>query len=308
MNYSLLDKILRSQRGFLATVLRTEGHTYKKAGAKALYETGGIAPLFGNLGPLCADRDVIAAGNAAWEKGAPAVIRIDTGDETDIHLGYGAYCGGVMEILVEPITEPHKVVYTEVRKRLHEGRDGILSHDVESGTLALSDSAPDGGAKGEEKPEDTRLVEPITPFPKLFVFGATPLAHRLVEFMHDMNYALHVIDWRGAHLEAFRRYGYVTVLEEQFPFDRDSLVLVLSHSFEKDKHVLAKALGAEARYIGMLSSKKRRNHLYAELHDMGIDPEATARIHSPIGIDIGAKTDPEIAVSIVAEIVKRSAP
>ena len=111
------------------------------------------------------------------------------------------------------------------------------------------------------------------------------------------------LDWREAYLEKFRGKCATTLYEKEFPFNESSLVLVLSHSFSMDRKVLAAALERGCAYVGLLSSTKRRDAIFQDLADEGIPAPEIARVRSPVGIDITARSDAEIAVGIVAELI-----
>lgn len=300
MNFSLLDKILEVEGGFLATILRTEGHTYQKTGARALFRADATTPVWGNLGSLCADQDIAAAGSEALADGRPRTIRIDTGDENDAQIGYGTACGGSMELLVEPVLEPHRDVYREISRRLEAGGTVRLVHDIRTGVLSLGENRADA--------DRSCVVEEITPPRRIILFGATPLARRLCSLVADMDFTVHVIDWRPALLEEFAALRRVRVHDDGLALAGGDIVLALSHSFERDRHVLGEALTAGCSYIGLLSSKHRRDLIFAALGAEGFAGDQTSRIHSPVGIDIGARTDPEIAVSIAADLVRSRKP
>jgi xanthine dehydrogenase accessory factor len=146
------------------------------------------------------------------------------------------------------------------------------------------------------------FVENIVPPRDLFMIGATPLARELARHLADMFFRIHIIDWRSAHLATFEGSGF-DLHSDEYPFEPDSLVLVLTQSFERDKTALSKALSSRCSYIGLLSSKTRRDALYEEMVKEGVPAEDLERISSPVGIDIHARTDPEIAVGISAELV-----
>jgi len=201
-----------------------------------------------------------------------------------------------MELLIEPVGEPQRGVYRQLRDHLKTGASCRLAHDVQTGDIAI--------AKIDTVGSQTTFVEDIPGLTPLFIFGATPLARAIVTQVAEMDFMLHVIDWRSYYLDFFRNLNYVTVLESVSEFDRNSMTLILSHSFERDLEMLSLALRGRCRYIGLLSSKKRRDKMFDELENKGISRADTGRIHSPVGMDIGSRTDPEIAVSIVAELIK----
>jgi xanthine dehydrogenase accessory factor len=197
MNFSMLHRIQRADHAFVATVVRTEGHTYRKSGAKALFREGDPIPLFGNLGSLCADQELVDQGGAACREGRPRVVRIDTTSAADADVGYGTYCGGVMEILIEPLSEDHKSVYRELGDRLERDETVSLVHDTRDGRLSLRAGAADRTAPDA----DDRYVESIRPPQRVFLFGATPLARRIARILEDSEFDAHVVDWRSAYLE-----------------------------------------------------------------------------------------------------------
>jgi xanthine dehydrogenase accessory factor len=277
-------------------ILETEGHTYKKQGEKALFVADNPFPVYGNLGSLCVDQEIVLRGREAMADGAPRVIAIDTDDVSDIHFGTGTFCGGKLKILVEPIGDTHKTVYREARARLEAGRLFYLTHDTRTGDLSVSDSQP------AENPG--LFVEAFPPYAKLYIFGATPLAERLVSYLEETDLKIHVIDWRDDYLDRFTNVATIAADKKPLPFDEQSMVLVLSHSFEKDKDILKQALRSNCAYIGLLSSKTRRDSLFEDLRRDAIPAPDLERVSCPIGLDIGARSDLEIAVSIAAELIR----
>jgi len=306
MNFSLLDKILASESGFLATVLETVGHTYQKSGARALYTTDTITPVWGNLGSLCADQDIAAAGRDALGDGLPRRIRIDMNDKADAQLGYGTACGGAMSLLIEPVLESHRTIYREVVGLLESGADVQLIHDTNTGALSLGSGEP---ASREPEPNEAasrepHFVETIHPPARLVIFGATPLARSLCALVADMDYSICLIDWRPELFDALADLARVERAAEKPSLRPGDSVVIISHSFDHDREMVAEALEGECRYVGLLSSRKRRDLMFDALALDGFSTEQLSRVSSPIGLDIGARTDPEIAVSIVAELLR----
>lgn len=296
MNFSLLESIAHIEQGILATVLETEGHTYKKTGEKALFAAGNPFPVCGNLGSLCVDQDILANGEKAWQDKRPVVMSVDMSDPLDVHIGYGTYCGGKMTILLEPIVEEHKRVYSEFRQYRERNEPVYLNHNLETGELSLSPS--------RSTPREHLFVEPFPRLPGLHIVGATPLCREVILRISEMAFDIHVIDWREEYLERIDEVGHVKTHLDSYPFEVDSYVLILSHSFSRDMRALEHALARGCAFIGLLSSKRRREEMYRQLEEKGATRDALERISSPVGIDIGARSDPEVAVSIVAELVR----
>ena len=295
MNYSLLDKIVSADGGFLATILKTEGHTYRKAGARALFYDGDPIPVHGNLGSLCADQEIVDAGRAACRAARPRVVRIDTTGDDDADLGYGTFCGGVMEVLIEPVAKAHRSVYSDVRARLERGEVCHLVHDLVTGDLAVTDEA----APGAE-----RYVEAVTPPWRVVLFGATPLARRLAAILDDSEFDVHITDWRSAFLERCEHLDARCRHLDSFPVARGAFAVIVSHSYRRDQEALRAALDADCAFVGLLSSRPRRERMFAELAAAGVAPAALARVSSPVGLDLGSRDDAEIAVAIAAEVIR----
>lgn len=295
MNFSLLDSILRTDQGVLATITGTRGHTYKKTGQRALYAPGGIEPVHGNLGALCADQEIIERAAQARTSGRPLAITIDTTKPMDELMGSGTGCGGELDLLLEPLGREHKRVFAQLVTHLREGPPVFLVHELDSGALRLESTKP------EDAPN--RYVERVEPLTPLVLFGATPLARRLVALATDMDFAVHLADWRDAFLDLFRMTPGVEIHALPFSPPAESCVVIMSHSYERDLVALRDAARAGCRYIGLLSSRSRRDRMFEALASEGLAKDALAGVHSPVGLDIGAESDAEIAVAIMAEIV-----
>lgn len=295
MNFTLLEKIEKTPSAVLATILTTSGHTYKKRGDKALFALGDAFPAYGNFGSQCVDRDLVKWSAEAWTAGRPRQVHVNTADAADVDFGYGTYCGGELDILLEPVLDHHRSVYRKLRERLEKKDRCFLVHDLGTGALKISDS--------ETEERDDVLVEPVAPPFDVFLFGATPLARKILTYLEDTDFLPHVIDWREAYLNKFQGLCATTLYEKDLPFDETSLVLVLSHSYTMDRKALLAALERGCAYVGLLSSTTRRDKIFEDLADEGVPAMDIRSIRSPVGIDIAARSDAEIAVGIVAELI-----
>ncbi len=314
MSLNLLEHIARSERAFLATILATQGHTYKKAGAKALFEAGKPTPVYGNLGSQCVDQRLIELGTQALETGCPVQFHVDLADENDVVFGYGAYCGGQLDILLEPLGEPERLAYREVGIQLESGSPCVLTHDRVHGGLQVQSVHPrlaeahlSRATVTIEDANERRFTE-IWPDPmRVVLFGSTPLSRELALRLRELDFRPTVVDWRESHLKVQQNSLETELIE---PGDLgnvvtpDTCVLVVSHVFERDRQAIESALTAKSGFVGLLSSSVRREKMFAELQGQGIDAETIERIHSPLGIDIQGQTDQEIAVSVVAQLIR----
>lgn len=300
MNFALLDNIDALDGGFLATIVTTSGHTYQKAGARALFRSGQPFPHFGNLGALCADRELADQGARALVDGLPRIVRIDTTSPEDARIGYGTSCGGMMEVLIEPIISAQRDVYRELRRHLEGTSPVFLVHNTKTGALSVATDQPASA--------DDIYVERIAPPRRVHLFGATPLAAALCAALAGTRFDVHVTDWRSSYLEqltevpASRRHlGELSVAPQSY-------VVILSHSFERDRAALRHALDCGCRFVGMLSSTPRRDQMFEELAAAGVDPGQLKRVASPVGIGARGQTDAEIAIAIAAQLLEVDGP
>lgn len=148
------------------------------------------------------------------------------------------------------------------------------------------------------------------PPPKLVIIGAVHIAIPLVTIGKTLGLHTVVLDARSAFATP-ERFGHADQLIIQWPadalpeigIDESTCVVVLTHDEKIDNPALAYAVRSPARYIGALGSKKTHARRVNALKELGVTDEEIARIHAPIGLDIGARKPEEIAVSIIAEIV-----
>ncbi|MBI0535108.1 xanthine dehydrogenase [Roseomonas sp. KE2513] len=156
----------------------------------------------------------------------------------------------------------------------------------------------------------TWFVQPQTPPPRLIVVGAVHVAQALVPMAAAVGLAVTVVDPRRAFATEERFAGEVTLVDE-WPDDallalRPDLrtaIVTLTHDPKLDDPALDVALKSEAFYIGALGSRRTHAKRIARLTELGHGEEAIARIRAPVGLDIGAVTAPEIALSVIAQVV-----
>jgi xanthine dehydrogenase accessory factor len=155
------------------------------------------------------------------------------------------------------------------------------------------------------------LLEPIFSEPTVYIFGGGHISEQVAPLARKVHFKVVVIDDREmfANRERFPDADEVIVSEFEKSFDRlhiddSSYIVIVTRGHLFDGFVLGRAIKTNACYIGMIGSKKKIRTLYQNLMENGIAKEALDRVCAPIGIDINSETPEEIAVSIVAELIK----
>ncbi len=153
------------------------------------------------------------------------------------------------------------------------------------------------------------FVEPILPQPALYIFGGGHVSTALAHAAHTAGFAIGVVDDREtfANLQRFpmAREIYTSYEDafEKIKPNASSYMVIVTRGHKDDMRVLAWAVSTEARYIGMIGSKRKVLSVYKALEKEVIAAEKFGRVHAPIGLEIGALTPEEIAISITAELI-----
>jgi len=154
------------------------------------------------------------------------------------------------------------------------------------------------------------FVEPILPAAQLYIFGAGHVAASLFHTAKDAGFECTVVDDRELYANPQRFPGAREVIAEDFgqamarlTLCESTFVVIVTRGHRDDLRVLRWAVQTPARYIGMIGSKRKTIAIFRELQNEGLPAQLFSRVHAPIGLDIGAVTPEEIAVSITAELI-----
>ena len=190
----------------------------------------------------------------------------------------------------------------EAMSVLREGKAKMLHFDL-TGEEVEADQMLCGG-------EMDIFIEPILPQPTLFIFGAGHIPHSISKIAKMIGFKVIVIDDRVEFANPERFPEADEILAEDFSaalsrlrINASSYIAIVTRGHQFDEKVLEWAVKTEARYIGMIGSKKKNEVIFAHLLSKGISTDILERVHAPIGLDINAETPEEIAVSIVAELI-----
>ncbi len=323
----------------IATVVAVEGSAPRPSGARlALTRAGAMA---GSVSGGCVESDVYERALVVLDSGKPALVGYGPAEPDSFEVGLS--CDGNIEVLIEPYVadpvwnhareaiqddEPAALAIalapaSLLGRRLalkgeEEGRQeraGSIDPEIDDAVVRKALELLRGRSRGtlevERRGEKCRIfVEAFVPSQRLYIIGATHIALSLCRMACEVGFRVTVIDPREAFSGGARFRDAHEVLQ-RWPVDvlngallnADAYVLTLTHDPKFDIPTLARALRSDVRYIGALGSRGTHAKRLEKLRAEGFEDSALARIRTPIGLDIGARTPAEIAVSILAEMV-----
>lgn len=302
------------QGAALATVVETWGSAPRQAGSQLAIS--GDGQMVGSVSGGCVEGAVVAEAQDAIADGTPRLLTYGVSDETAFAVGLA--CGGTIRILVDPIgptalAEPLLAALTDARA---QARAVALVTDTTGWTRQLltqgQDPATDARLKSDRSglEEDGRLITIHNPPLRLIVVGAVHIAQPLLTIARTCGYAPILIDPRGA-FGSEDRFPGETILDDwpdealaALNPDARTAIVTLTHDPKLDDPAIHAALRSPAFYLGCLGSKKTHAKRLDRLAAAGFSAGDIARIHAPVGLDIGAKSPAEIAVSIMAQIIQ----
>lgn len=330
---------LTTQPVALATVVSTAGSAPRPVGSMmAVAADGRVA---GSLSGGCVEGAVHALALEVIESGNAELHSFGYADADA--FATGLTCGGRIEVFIEPVDESltglvaaiearervaSAVVIEHPDRRLRGARWTIpgpgagvptaLERAVDADASALIEAGATSeltyGVNGERVGDDVRvLITTWTEPPRLIVFGAVDFAAALARMAPLMGYAVTVCDARPAFATTERfpntevvaawPHRYLAAEAAAGRLDRRTAVCVLTHDPKFDAPALHAALGLDLAYVGAMGSRRAHEERIARLLDAGVTPSALERLHSPIGLDLGAATPEETAVAILSEIL-----
>lgn len=320
-----------------ATVARKRGSLPMASDAKMLVAADGRR--WGTVGGGCLEADVTAQALATLETGRPAFVRHTL--NADLVGDLALSCGGTVELFVEPLVRSAELarlcravgqgiaqrqpatVVTAVQWQ--NGPQKLAEVGSERWSVGL---APGVGARPRSSPlvparrrlrhasayideEAGVFIEPLPRTPRVTIFGAGHVGAAVGELAAQAGFYVVVVDDREEFANRQRLPSVQEIVVEDFRsvldrlmFDEDDYVIAATRGHSFDAYIVERTAGSRARYVGMLGSKRKRAVIWRALEAAGVDPEKLARVRSPIGDAIGADTPSEIAVSVVAELIR----
>ncbi len=325
-----LDLLERERRFAFAAVIHSTGSTPQKAGAKALFEATGA--VHGTLGGGCLEAEARRRALHGLDTDAAEAfeLRLDAIDGWDD----GLVCGGKVRLFSDPSPERNAAVWHSMLTAADHGTRGVLvtvakapghvpgtafwipDDRLESAPPGLDagmlDEAIRGGDACAVQVDDAEyFLEPVSPPPRLIVAGAGHIGKAVTALAAGLGFEVTVVDDRplfanAENLPGARRVVCGDIAEElgKQGIDRNTYVLVVTRGHRHDGDALAAVVNADAAFIGMIGSRRKSLLIRREIVDRGIAPaDAVERVVSPVGLDLGARTVEEIAMSIAAQLV-----
>ncbi|MCO5967185.1 XdhC family protein [Actinoallomurus soli] len=326
----------------LATVVDTFRSAPRPPGAAMAVSTAGEA--VGSVSGGCVEGAVYEVAREVMDTGRPVVRRYGVSD--DDAFAVGLTCGGILDVLVEPVgpatypefadvvasVERHEpvAVVTVVAGPREIGARRVVWPDRVAGSLGLErlDAAVDDDARGmlaqgltgvrrygpdgERRGDELSVfVHSFAPPPRMLVFGAIDFAAAVVRVGRFLGYHVTVCDARPVFATA-KRFPDADEVVVKWPHrflaetevDERTAICVLTHDPKFDVPLLEVALRTPAGYVGAMGSRRTHDERLKRLREAGVTEDEIARLRSPIGLDIGARTPEETAISVAAELIE----
>lgn len=286
-------------RVVLATVVSTWGSAPRPVGALTAIRGDGM--VAGSVSGGCIEDDLITlakAGDIAKDK--PATTKY--GISAEEAQRFGLPCGGTIELVVETLSGGSGLDEMLARIERHELVKRTL--DMASGHATIEPAT----WRDQLSFDGKRLTSVFGPRWRLLIIGAGQLSKYLAEMAQALDYQVVVCDprveyadmWDVAGVELQR--GMPDDMVTAMNLDGHSAVIALTHDPKLDDLALLEALKSPAFYIGAIGSRKNNDARRRRLAEFDLSQKEISRLHGPVGLSIGAKTPPEIAVAILAEM------
>jgi xanthine dehydrogenase accessory factor len=317
------------QKVALATVVQAYGSAPRRAGAKmAISENG---EFVGSVSGGCVENDVVEHARQVLDENHPRLVPYGISDEMAFNVGLA--CGGQIEVFIQPfdkaVPAEEPVAFAYAVDGEHQG-DGLLAWEsgqrrgslgrgeafddrVARDALARLRQGPAGQLRYDDAPGGPLrvFVDTYPAEPTIVIFGGVHIGVALAQLAKVTgSFRVVVVDARGAWASPtrFANVDEIHVMHaddylRQHPLGSNAYVAVLSHDPKLDDPALFGALQSDARFVGAVGSPKTQRERRERLMAAGLSQDQVARIHGPIGLDIGGQSPEEIAVAVLAQMI-----
>ena len=305
-------------RVVLATVVGNWGSAPVSVGGQMAVAADGR--FEGSVSGGCVEGEVIAEAEDILENGKPKTLTFGVEDETAWRVGLP--CGGQIKVFLERLDRTNGAVLLDraiearsnrrgllVRTRLDDGRREFFEREDDRADDTIRQHFASGESELQETPDGEVFLHALVPPARVLIIGATHIGQILAQLVKLAGYEVVVIDPRTAFAAETRFPGIR--LDTEWPqdtiprigLDPYTAVVALAHVGHIDDEALKLAMRSDCFYVGALGSKRNHAKRVQRLKDAGFSDAEIGRIHSPVGINIGAQSPPEIAIAIMAQLV-----
>jgi xanthine dehydrogenase accessory factor len=310
----------RNQKTALLMINEVRGSAYRQPGAKMMMATDG--QMFGTLSGGCLETDLFEWAKEALRENKPLTRQYDLSENELWSLGIG--CKGSLEIMIVPVHE-HDLFWKNSFNFLQKNKPITMILEIPTGIRVLLDHNGNGCGDLELVPESVQkialqrtnrtraeviyhndqrfVIDTMKPCEKLIIAGAGHDAVPLVSVAHNVGFDVTVLDPREDFNNPFRFPDVTHMVCEPTKADdlslSDSMWVIMNHQQSRDEAALELALRSNPRLIGVLGPLSRTQEM---LENIGASL-SSGPIHAPIGLDLGAETIEEVAISILSELM-----
>ena len=339
--YKTIPELIKSdQVGAYCTVVETKGSTPQKPGSKLLI----LPDLrnIGTLGGGCVEAEARRQAIGLMQGGIPRLLEFQL--DSDYGWDDGLICGGNMKIFIDlPNTSAEAEMFTRLQE-LNAGKVPLMSatvvesekNDVEVGMkMVFATNGERIGTLGDttlEEEIETEIydileqnksnlyisnrevsvfLEPLQPRPTLLIAGAGHVGQALCHLGSWLDFDITIVDDRADFAAKDRLpeadeiiIGDIANELRNYPINHLTYVVIVTRGHQHDESALHSVVESDARYIGLIGSRRKIKLIFDDLLEEGIPIEKLQRVFAPIGLDINSKTVPEIAVSIVSQLIQ----
>lgn len=283
----------------LYTVLETWGSAPRPVGSLLALRDDGLVE--GSVSGGCIEDHLLSTAQHSDSDPSCRVLTYGVTQQESVRLGLP--CGGTLRLLREPLLEISWLEELLARCSRHER---LVRHvDIHTGAVRL---APAGGRE-PLRFDGAQLSAPFGPSWRMLLVGAGQLSRYVAQLAGGLGFEVMVCDPRSGYTHDWAAEGarFIEGMPDdvvmQIEPDAHTAVVALTHDPVLDDLALLQALRSDALYVGALGSRRNNEHRRERLVELGLSTAQVARLHGPIGIPIGSRTPPEIALSLMAEVV-----
>ncbi len=294
----------------LATIIQTDGSSYRKAGAMMLINDMG--QYFGLLSGGCLESDIMRQARRCWDNLQNRIIEYDMREEEDLAWQLGIGCGGMVKILLQPVHADNNYLKLDEMSRYLELRQKVqYQQQIDEGlpyneVMSVSDSLDDSSAKIHSSAGVETFVQQLSPAPFLAVFGAGVDAKPVVSIAAELGWQVLLVDPRVgyAKVEFFTKASQIIRQSLDDLYDATWLsqidaALILTHNIKLDAAALILVQSSSAKYVGLLGPIHRTDRVLniAKLSRNDL----TKPLANPVGLRLGGELPESIALSMLSE-------